>query len=235
MPRTARTVYPGAPHHITQRGNNHQDVFFVDDDRQVYLEFLKKQADRFALEVQGYCLMTNHIHLITTPHSEVSLSKAIGVTHLLYTQYINRMHSRSGHLWQNRFYSCPLDDEHFFKALRYIECNPVRAKLVRFAWDYPWSTAAVHISGKDGTRLIDPQQWRDISDTVQWQQVLSEAQKQNEIKCIRTGTYCGRPLGSDSFMSKIEHYLGRRVRPLPVGRPKRKKLDWESSEEPKKR
>jgi len=235
MPRTGRIVVSDVPHHITQRGNNHQEVFFVDDDRCVYLEFLKKQADRFGLEVQGYCLMTNHIHLIATPHSEVSLSKAIGVTHLLYTQYINRMHGRSGHLWQNRFYSCPLDQNHFFKTLRYIECNPVRAKLVRFAWDYPWSTATAHISGKDGTGLINPQQWWDISDGVQWQQILSEAQEQNEIKCIRTGTYCGRPLGSDSFISKIEHYLGHRVRPLPVGRPKRKKLDWESSGKPKKR
>ena len=109
MPRIARIVISDVQYHITQRGNNHQDIFFVDDDRQVYLEFLKKQADRFGLEVQGYCLMTNHIHLIATPHNEDSLAKAIGITHLLYTQYINRMHRRSGHLWQNRFYSCPLD------------------------------------------------------------------------------------------------------------------------------
>lgn len=223
------------PHHITQRGNNHQDVFFVDDDRRVYLEFLKKQSDRFGVEVQGYCLMTNHVHLIATPQNENSLAKAVGITHLLYTQYINRMHGRSGHLWQNRFYSCPLDDEHFWKALRYIECNPVRAKLTGVAWNYQWSSAGLHIGERDGAGLIDNKQWQDISTGMQWKQILCQAQADDEINYIRAETYRGRPLGSDNFTSKLERCLGRRIRPLPVGRPKRKKLDWESSEKPKKR
>ena len=223
MPRTARIVVSDVPYHITQRGNNHQDVFFVDDDRQVYLEFLKKQADRFGLEVQGYCLMTNHVHLVATPQNDDSLAKAIGVTHLLYTQYINRMHRRSGHLWQNRFYSCPLDDQHFWRALRYVECNPIRAKLVRSAWDYHWSSAAMHIGHGDGIGLIDKKQWLDASGGMKWKQILCEMQTDDEIKHIRVGTYRGRPLGSDSFVSKIERYLGHRIRPLPVGRPKKKK------------
>lgn len=224
MSRIARIVVSDVPHHITQRGNNHQDVFFVDDDYQVYLKFLKKQADRFGLEVQGYCLMTNHVHLVATPHNEDSLAKAIGITHLLYTQYINRIHRRSGHLWQNRFYSCPLDHQHFWEALRYIECNPVRAKLVRIAWNYPWSSAGTHIGVMDKAGLVNNKQWRDISAGMQWERILCQAQENDEIDYIRAGIYCGRPLGSDNFISKLERGLGRRIRPLPVGRPKKKVL-----------
>ena len=225
MPRTGRIVISDVPYHITQRGNNSQDVFFVDDDRRVYLEFLKKQTDRFGLEVQGYCLMTNHIHLIAKPKNEDSLAKAIGVTNLIYTQYINRMHKRSGHLWQNRFYSCPLDEQHFWRALRYVECNPVRAKLVRFAWDYCWSSAEIHIGQGNGNGLIDKKKWLEDSAGMKWEQILCQVQNDEEIKRIRGGTYRGRPLGSDSFVSKIEHFLGHRVRPLPVGRPKKKEQE----------
>jgi len=151
MPRIARIVIPGCPHHITQRGNNRQDVFFVDDDRQRYLAILAAQAERFGLTVQGYCLMTNHVHLIATPREPESLAKAVGRTHWLYTQYVNRLHGRSGHLWQNRFYSCALDEPHFYAAMIYVERNPVRARLVRRAWRYPWSSAAAHCDGRDPT------------------------------------------------------------------------------------
>ncbi len=100
MPRVARVVVPGVPHHLTQRGNNRQDVFFTDEDRRFYLETLKQHSERFGVEVCGYCLMTNHVHLVVTPAAEDSLAKAIGRTHFQYSQYINRFHGRSGHLWQ---------------------------------------------------------------------------------------------------------------------------------------
>ncbi|HSV26697.1 MAG TPA: transposase, partial [Sedimentisphaerales bacterium] len=111
---------PGVPHHITQRSNNRQDVFFVDDDRRVYLEILKKQSLKYGLIIQGWCLMSSHIHLIALPKTEDSLARAVGRTHWLYTRYVNRLHGRSGHLWQNRFYSCALGPQHFFQAMRYM-------------------------------------------------------------------------------------------------------------------
>ncbi|MFC1588384.1 transposase, partial [Planctomycetota bacterium] len=144
MPRVARIVIPGIPHHVTQRGNNKQDVFLVKADRSVYLQILSEQGEHFGLLIDGYCLMTNHIHLIVTPQREESLAKAIGRTHWRYTQYINRLHNRSGHLWQNRFYSCPLDERHFLQAMLYVERNPVRAGMHRLAWKYPFSSAAAH-------------------------------------------------------------------------------------------
>ncbi len=96
MPRVARIVIPNCPYHITQRGNNRQDVFFVDDDRMTYLGLLKEESQKYGLAVDGYCLMTNHIHLIATPEAEESLAKALGRTHFRYTQHINRFHKCSG-------------------------------------------------------------------------------------------------------------------------------------------
>jgi len=124
MSRIARAIAVGCAHHVTQRGNNRQDVFFVDEDPRVYLQMLAEQAGRYGLEVLGYCLMTNHVHLIGVPHAEDSLAKAVGRTHFRYSQYINRLHRRSGHLWQGRFYSCALDERHLWLAMKYIELNP---------------------------------------------------------------------------------------------------------------
>ena len=221
MPRIARVVIPDVPHHVTQRGNNRQDVFFVDDDRQVYLKLLKEQSDRFDLQVLGYCLMTTHVHIVATPRREESLAKAVGRTHLLYTQYINRLHRRSGHLWQNRFHSCPLDDDHLWRAVCYVERNPVRAKMVRRAWDYAWSSAGAHVGGVDPFGVLDLTAWEEMVGEVDWVETLSGAEDEDGLGLLRVRTRTGRPLGSDGFLSKVELAVGRRLRPLPVGRPRK--------------
>jgi len=208
------------PHHITQRGNNRQDVFFVDDDRKVYLELLREQSDKNGLSVMGYCLMTNHVHLIAIPQSEEALAKAIGRTHFIYTQYINRFHGRSGHLWQGRFYSCALDDRHFWLAMHYIEQNPVRAKICRRPWRYGWSSASAHVDENYQSELLNLSDWYEMISASEWRDSLQQELKESETQKLRSNTHTGRPLGSDSFLSKVERILGRRVRPLPVGRPK---------------
>ncbi|MHC4982299.1 MAG: transposase [Planctomycetota bacterium] len=224
MPRVARVVVPGCWHHVTQRGNNRQDVFFVDDDRRVYLELLGAQGERFGLAVQGYCLMSNHVHLIVRPRTQQALARAVGRTHWLYTQYVNRMHGRSGHLWQNRFYSCGLDDEHFWTALAYVERNPVRAKLVRRAWRYVWSSAVAHCGGRDKSGLLDLNAWRELLPRGgDWREALVRPQEAQAVAKLRLSTSRGRPLGSDKFVAKLERSLGRRLRPLPIGRPPKKR------------
>ena len=221
MPRVARIVVPGRPHHVTQRGNNRQDVFFVDDDRRVYLRLLGEQAGRFGLSVLGYCLMTNHVHLLAVPREPDSLAKAVGRTDFLYTRYVNRLHRRVGHLWQNRFYSCPLDERGLLSAMVYVEQNPVRAGLLGRAWDYPWSSAAAHGGAADGSGLLDLATWGRVRGRAgPWRDVLRRRQAEAEVQAVRERTHTGRPLGSDRFLAKIERLLGRRVRPLPVGRPK---------------
>ena len=223
MPRLARVVAPGVPHHVTQRGNNRQDVFFVDDDRRAYLDVLAEQAERFELRVLGYCLMTNHVHLVVVPEREESLAKAVGRTHWLYTQAVNRLHGRSGHLWQNRFHSCPLDPAHTWAALRYVERNPVRARLVRRAWRYEWSSAGAHVDGADASGLLDMVAWGQVCGGADWREELTRADDPAALGMMRMGTRTGRPLGSDSFMSKLESTLGRRLRALPIGRPRKRK------------
>ena len=223
MPRTARIVIPGQPHHVVQRGNNRQDVFFVDDDRLAYLEFLRTHCERFGFRVLGYCLMTNHIHLVGTPAREDSLAKAIGRTHFRYSQYVNQLHGRSGHLWQNRFLSCGLDETHMWRTLCYVERNPVRAKMVRSAWRYRWSSAAAHATGADPSGLLDMTTWLKTWRPEQWKSELRSAEDEASTAAIRLHTSRGRPLAGDSFLSKLERRLGRRVRALPVGRPKRRK------------
>jgi putative transposase len=219
MPRLARTVAVNYPHHITQRGNNQQDVFFVKDDRRVYLELLKEQCDKYNLKIKAYCLMTNHIHLVGIPHKEDSLAKAIGRTHFRYTQYINRMHKRSGHLWQGRFYSCALDKKGFWLAAKYIELNPVRAKICRLPWQYEWSSAAAHVDSKISSRLLNLSEWNKQITGAEWQKELTDGIDEKQVSRIRSSTHIGRPLGADSFISKLEIIFGRRIRPLPVGRP----------------
>jgi putative transposase len=221
MPRTARIVVPGMSYHVTQRGNNRQDVFFVDDDRRAYLDILREQSRRYGFAVEGWCLMTNHIHLIGQAQGEDSLAKAFGRTHWLYTQYVNRLHGRSGHLWQNRFYSCMLSPMHFLSAMRYIECNPVRARICRAAWSYEWSSAKAHAEGSDDSSLIDIAIWQKRISGADWRDLLSRRQTDDEVAAIRSSTNRGRPLGTDSFISKIEKTVGRRLRPLAVGRPRK--------------
>ena len=223
MPRLARAVAVGFAHHITQRGNNRQDVFFADDDRRVYLELLKDQAEKYGLEIIGYCLMSNHVHIVAIPHEEDSLARAIGRTHFRYTQYINRFRRRSGHLWQGRFHSCALDERHFWLAMKHVELNPVRVRICRKAWRYEWSSAAAHVDGKARPDLLDLPGWYDMTSAGRWRKELDAGMAESEIGRLRLNTHTGRPLGSDSFLSKLERILGRRVRPLPVGRPPKKR------------
>ena len=187
MPRTARIVIPEIPHHVTQRGNNRQAVFFVDDDRRAYLGILAEETAAANVAILGFCLMTNHIHLIATPHRANALARAIGRVHFRYAQYINRRHNRSGHLWQNRFFSCPLGQHHFLRAMRYVERNPVRASIATLAWEYPWSSAAVHV----GQAM--PQNFpKDLISTTgfkpspeAWQAFLRHADDSRDITTLR--------------------------------------------------
>jgi putative transposase len=221
MSRLARAIAVGCAHHITQRGNNRQPVFLVDEDRQVYLELLREQADKYGLEILAYCLMDNHIHLVAIPHKEDALAKAVGRTRLRYTQYFNRSHQRSGHLWQGRFSSCALDGRHLWLALKYVELNPRRAKLCRRAWQYAWSSAAAHTNEKAESELLNLPRWYKRMSADQWRKELAAGLTDSEVARIRLRTNTGRPLGGDSFLSKLETLLGRRVRPLPAGRPKK--------------
>jgi putative transposase len=219
MARQARIVISGVAHHVTQRGNYRQDVFFTDDDRRVCLALLRESAQRHGLGVWAYCLMTNHVHLVVIPEREDALARALGRTHLMYAQYIHRLHGRLGHLWQGRFASCPLDAAYAVRAVRYIERNPVRAKITRVPWTYRWSSAAAHTGGPGSADVLDLRRWAKLVGDMPWKQRLTDRDDPDTLAAIRLHTQTGRPLAGDSFLSKLETKLGRRLRPLPVGRP----------------
>jgi len=224
MARNARIVLPKVAHHVTQRGNNREDVFFTDDDRHAYLDLLRNRCAAAGVDVLGYCLMTNHVHLIVVPPDGEALAHAVGRTHFTYTQYVNRLHGRSGHLWQGRFYSCALDGAHVWTSLAYVERNPVRARLVRRAWRWPWSSAAAHVErATDEAGLLDVKRWRKKRTAARWQKQLLEPVDDQWRERFWRAANTGRPLAEDRWLARWEAKSGLRLRANPVGRPRKAK------------
>lgn len=222
MPRIARVVVVGLPHHVTQRGNNRERVFFDDDDRRHYLWTLLEYRQRCGVSILGYCLMDNHVHVLAVPGQEDSLARCFAGANLLHTQRANRRHGRSGRLWQNRFFSCPVQsDSYLLAALRYIESNPVRAGLVERAWDYRWSSARHHVLSEPDPLVSDPggllgELGRD------YRRLLRETGEEGHDD-IRRATATGRPLGGPVFVAALESRLGRRLESRGKGRPRTRK------------
>ena len=213
MPRTARRVLPGFPHHITQRGTDRQIVFHTQRDRRVYLDLLKEYSHQAGVSILAYCLMRNHIHLIAVPEEENSLAVCLRRTHGRYSQYSNARRVRSGHLWQNRFFSCAMEESHLWSAIRYVELNPVRAGLVPTAEDFRWSSANAHLSGKDTSHLLDMQFWSASGGAKRWEELLTSPGDEGQLKRLKSATYSGKPLGSKDFVEKVLNELAARNAP----------------------
>ena len=219
MPRIARVVATDYPHHITQRGNYRQTVFINDKDYKFYLGRLNEYCFKYKLSTLAYCLMPNHVHFVMVPQKEDSLAKTLNACHMRYAHYFNKKNRLTGHLWQGRFYSCVLDEQHLHATVRYVENNPVRAKLVKKAWQWEWSSAKAHSKEGDSMLLLDDiNKYIEIDD---WKNYLSGKEDEEIIKGIRKNTLTGRPLGNDAFIIKLEKLFGKRLKALPRGRPKK--------------
>ena len=224
MPRIARAVAAGYPHHVVQRGNNKEKVFFSRKDKEQYLSFLKKYSEKWKSPILAYCLMSNHVHLLAKPYEEESLYKMMQGLTLCYTQYVNRKYQRSGRLWESRYHSCIVDkDRYLWAVARYIEQNPVRAKMVEKVEDYPYSSARAHIKGTKnevlGEEIFEKRQRKDYAI------LISTKAKEDEMKEIRYYTRTGRPLGEQKFVNQIEKKLQREFFVKSRGRPKKKEKD----------
>lgn len=219
MSRIARVVIPDCPHHIIQRGNRRQRVFFWEQDRTYYLRLLKKHGDLEGISYLAYCLMDNHVHLVAVPKRPESLALGIGAAHWRYSLAINLREDWRGFLWQGRFLSCPLDEKHLYAALRYVELNPVRADLVARAEDYPWSSARAHISRTPDLLISETSLNMMIGD---WTSLLATRPPDSEFILLRKHTSTGRPLGDERFIEKLEQLTGRVLRERKRG-PKRQK------------
>ena len=214
MARLARVVVPGCPHHIIQRGNRRQEVFFNDDDRKAYLGYLILYAKPAGINFWGYCLMDNHVHLIAVPEKENSFAYGFAQAHKHYTRRINFRENWRGYLWEGRFKSYPLSEFHLYAAIRYIERNPVRAKIIKNAWDYPWSSARAHVF-KEKNILLDKNFL--TSDIPDWKAFLSEEDKPDNVSLLKLHAATGRPLGDDKFIKAIEDETGRELKKRKPG------------------
>jgi putative transposase len=206
MARLARVVVPGYPHHVTQRGNRRQQTFFCDEDYRAYKALLAEWCEKEGVEIWAYCLMPNHVHLIATPQSVTALAAAIGSSHERYTRRINFGHGWRGHLWQGRFASVVMDGPHLLAAVRYVERNPVRARLCAAAWEYPWSSAAAHVAGRDDDLVKVAPLAGLVPD---WSAYVSNEASETEIQALRKHERTGRPLGSPGFVRALEALLAR--------------------------
>lgn len=213
MARMARVVVPGTPHHITQRGNRQQKVFFSDSDYQHYLDLVIAGCEKAGVAIWAYCLMPNHIHMIAVPPEKDSLRAGIADAHRRYARRINARESLTGHLWQDRFASFPMDERYLIAAARYIEQNPVRANMVKQAGDYRWSSATAHLTGKDDGLVRSKPLLDIVGGAEAWRDLLTGGVEEAELKALRQHETTGRPLGNPDFMALLEKTTGRKLIP----------------------
>ena len=222
MPRIARIVVPGEPHHVVQRGNRRLPTFFQNDDYFFYIEEMREWCDKHSVEVWAYCLMTNHVHLIVVPGTESGLRLVVGEAHRRFSLRVNRREGWTGHLWQGRFSSFVMDDYHLLAAARYVELNPVRAGIVNDPSEYPWSSAKAHIEGRDDFLVkVAPL----LSRMPAWEAFLGGSEDKDLPATIQRHERTGRPLGSDMFFDRLQSILGKDVRPKKPG-PKKKRQEY---------
>ena len=218
MARLARVVVPGVPHHVTQRGNRGLETFFEEADYRAYVELLAEHCGKAGVAVWGYCLMPNHVHLIMVPEDADGLRAALGETHRRYTRRVNDRQGWRGHLWQERFHSFPMDEPHLLAAARYVELNPVRAKLARQPADWAWSSASAHLAGRDdGLVKVAPL----LERAGDWQAFLQAGLDDPTLETLRGHERTGRPLGDASFVEGLESRLGRALARRKPGPPRK--------------
>jgi len=221
MARLARVVVVDVAHHITQRGNARQVILEQDADRLTYLQLLHEYSALYGLGLLGYCLMSNHVHLIAVPRSSEALAQSLKQAHGRYAAYWNARRCSSGHVWQGRFYSCPLGESHLWQALRYVELNPVRAGIVASAEQWRWSSAAAHCGVASPEALLEMHGWRQRWTAAEWCRFLADAVCDSQLSALRHCTHTGRPLGSAEFVRALEQSMLRPLVPRKGGRPKK--------------
>ena len=221
MARLSRLVVPGIAHHVTQRGNHRQRTFFADGDYALYLDLLKQGCARAGTRIWAWCLMPNHVHLILVPAHEDGLRAALAEAHRRYTRHVNRREDWTGHLWQSRFASFPMDGDWLIACARYVELNPVRAGLAERPEDWRWSSARAHLGlGEDGVTDASP-----LNDRIaDWRGLLDGGLEAEAWAAIRGREHNGYALGDDAFLEDVADKVGRPAAPPPRGRPKRPDL-----------
>jgi putative transposase len=215
MARLARLVVPGAPHHVTQRGNRRERTFFEDGDYRLYLELLAEASAKAKAEVWAYCLMPNHVHIILTPSDEDGVRRTFADLHRRYTRAINARNQWTGHLWQGRFGSVAMDEDHLIAAARYVSLNPVRARLVERARDWPWSSVGAHLAGRDDAVVAVRPLLKRVGDFAAFLDAAFD--EEALFDPLRRSETTGRPLGAARWIARLERQSGRALAPQKRG------------------
>jgi putative transposase len=215
MARLARVIIPNLPHHVTQRGNGRQKVFFSETDYELYRNLLAESCKKARVECWAWVLMPNHVHLILVPRDEDGLRAALAPVHRAYAGIIHARRKKSGHFWQGRFGATVMDEDHVIEALRYVLLNPVRAKLVTKADQWEWSSAKAYLKDRDdGLTNTGPM----ISRFPDMKALLTGKANPDHLKRLRAAETIGRPIGNAAFMKMIEKKSGRKLSPAKPGR-----------------
>jgi putative transposase len=231
MARLGRYFLPGQPLHVIQRGNDRAPVFFEDEDRRLYLAWLAEAAARTGCAVHAYVLMTNHVHLLVTPADADSLPRAMQSLGRRYVRHVNTAHRRTGTLWEGRYRAAPIDaEDYFLSCCRYIELNPVRARMVAHPRDYRWSSWRAHAQGAADPLMADHALYRALGGTAAERQaayraLFRAALAEEFVASLRAATHGGWALGGERFKRRVAKASGRRAEKLPAGRPRERRDD----------
>lgn len=216
----ARLVVPGIAHHVTQRGNGRQQTFFSDDDYALYRNLLARHCAEAGVEIWAWCLMPNHVHLILVPSDTDGIRRALSKVHRTYAGVIHARQKKTGHFWQGRFGAVALDEDHLLNAFRYVGLNPVRAKLVKAAADWPWASTRAFVGGEEDGVITKAPMLSRYPDM----RVLFESPAIYDLQAferLRKAESIGRPLGGKAFLERITAETGRPVAAQKRG-PKRR-------------
>lgn len=225
MPRLPRITPANIPVHIIQRGNNRQDCFVTDDNYSRYASWLQKYSKKYAVGIHAWVFMTNHVHLLCTPHNESGVSKMMQSLGRRYVQYFNREFHRSGTLWEGRFKSCIVqEDKYLLELYRYIELNPVRAGIVDSPGEYRWSSYQINGLGKSSELCAPHPNYLLLGNGMDeriknYRGLFSGLVDKKLLQQIRENTHKGMAIGSERFKDEIEMLTGRRLKAKKRGRP----------------
>ena len=218
MPRLPRFLLPGQPQHVIQRGNDRQTIFRVDKDYHFYLKKLTEAAEKHQCDIHAYVLMTNHVHLLVTPHKNNSIGKMMQSLGRCYVQYFNNCYHRTGTLWEGRYKATLIDTEQYLlTCMRYIELNPVRAdQMVDHPSKYPWSSYRYNALGQQNHLLTPHREYKrlgasDADRQAGYRQLFRGLIPQMTLKAIREATNKAWVLGSDRFKEQMKQELNRPV------------------------
>jgi putative transposase len=225
MPRKPRVSLAGVPEHIIQRGNNRQSIFTCDDDMTAYRTWLKDYAEKLGVAIHAWVFMTNHVHLLCTPKTSTAISQMMQSVGRRYVQYFNRAYKRSGTLWEGRFRSCLVQEEAYLLQLyRYIELNPVRARIVDDPADYIWSSYQSNAFGKQTRLLTAHSLYQKLGKTAEERESNYRALFRNQVEGklledIRQASNKGLVLGNERFLEEVEVLTGKTLKEGKRGRP----------------